>query len=131
MRIGQAAKLSGLNERTIRYYEKERILRAPERRASGYRDYDLEDIERMQFLRRVRSFGFSLNDCREFLALLGDVDRQAGQVKALAGAHLNKLEAQRRELDILCADLSEMVDACSGGSSSKCAILDRFSAREA
>lgn len=40
--IGQAAKEAGVGVETLRYYEREGLLKEPARRASGYRQYSEE-----------------------------------------------------------------------------------------
>ncbi len=50
MRIGELAKTAGVTPDTIRYYERERLLPAPERTPSGYRDYGPELLDDLQFI---------------------------------------------------------------------------------
>ena len=66
MNIGTVAEQSGLPPKTIRYYEAIGLLR-PDRRANGYRDYSADDVHRLRFLRRSRSLGFSMEECRQLL----------------------------------------------------------------
>ncbi|MBQ4326363.1 MAG: MerR family DNA-binding transcriptional regulator, partial [Mailhella sp.] len=47
MKIGDLAKATGTQVVTIRYYEKEGLLRQPERTGSGYRLYSEDDVERL------------------------------------------------------------------------------------
>ena len=60
--IGQVAKLSGCSVETIRFYEREGVLPKPQRKASGYRLFDLDTVHRLQFIRKVQSAGFSLKE---------------------------------------------------------------------
>ena len=54
MRIGQAAKASGIPAKMIRYYENIGLVPAAERLESGYRDYDATDVHRLRFIRAAR-----------------------------------------------------------------------------
>ena len=64
MRIGELAHRTGVNVQTIRYYERMKLLKAPERLMSGYRTYQFADLERVTFIRQTQEFGFSLDEIR-------------------------------------------------------------------
>ncbi len=51
MRIGEVSKRAKVGIETIRYYEREGLLSEPERRPSGFRQYDESVIVRLQFIR--------------------------------------------------------------------------------
>ncbi len=124
MNIGELAQKSGLPAKTIRYYEDIELLPPSARNANGYRIYDTKDIKRLQFLRRARAFGFSLEECRELLSLLNNPNRKSADVKQMTKAHLESLDQQLKELRALRKQLGELSDACSGDDSASCAILD-------
>ncbi|MEO7713533.1 MAG: MerR family transcriptional regulator, partial [Gemmatimonadaceae bacterium] len=68
--IGELATRSGVSAEAIRYYEREHVVPAAARGGPGrYRQYDEADVERLQFIRRARELGFSLDEVRELLAL--------------------------------------------------------------
>ena len=69
LKIGQLAKLSGTTTKTIRYYELLGLLHEPERTDSGYRLYEEKNVERLTFIRKAKSLGFSLTDIGETLTL--------------------------------------------------------------
>src|SRR5438105_2930375 len=69
MKIGEIATRSGVGIETIRYYERERLLLEPERRPSGYRQYDESSLERLEYIRRAKELGFTLAEIRELLDL--------------------------------------------------------------
>lgn len=58
--IGEAARLLGVNPKTIRYYESIGILPDPKRTQSRYRLYGKGDIERLKFIKKAKKLGFSL-----------------------------------------------------------------------
>jgi hypothetical protein len=63
LRIGEAARLVGVTtKKTIRHYEKVRLLGAPQRSEAGYRLYAAaDDLLRLQRVRRLQSLGLSLD----------------------------------------------------------------------
>jgi MerR family mercuric resistance operon transcriptional regulator len=65
--IGQLARRVGLRPSAIRYYEAQGILRSPDRSAKGYRLYGPEAIIRLQFIRRSKELGFSLDEVRQLI----------------------------------------------------------------
>src|SRR5215470_12807218 len=62
MKIGQVAKLSGVGVETIRFYEREGVLPKPKRKASGYRLFETDTVQRIRFIRKVQGVGFSLKE---------------------------------------------------------------------
>ncbi len=123
MNIGETAKQSGLPVRTIHYYE-EIDLVVPARRSNGYRDYSDNDTHKLRFLHRARGLGFSINDCRALLTLYEDGARASADVKAIASAHLERIDVKLGELRSLRRVLGDLVDACDGDHRPDCPILD-------
>ena len=67
-RGGLAARTS-CNIETIRYYERVGLLPPPPRSAGGHRLYGEGLIRRLNFVRRSRDLGFSIEEIRELLHL--------------------------------------------------------------
>ncbi|NKC10826.1 MAG: Cu(I)-responsive transcriptional regulator [Gammaproteobacteria bacterium] len=122
MNIKQAARLSGIPSKTLRYYEDIKLL-VPRRLANGYRDYTGDDVQRARFLARARNLGFSIDNCRSLLALWDDRTRASADVKAIASGHLREVETKLRELETMREVLRSLVDACGGDQSPECPIL--------
>jgi Cu(I)-responsive transcriptional regulator len=123
MLIKDASKASGLPAKTIRYYESLGLIRS--RRAdNGYRQYLDSDVERMRFLNRSRTLGFSLDECRTLLELYDDPGRASAEVNALARHHLDELDDRIRQLTAMKSTLLTLVAQCPDNQSSDCAILD-------
>ncbi|WP_181702240.1 Cu(I)-responsive transcriptional regulator [Chthonobacter albigriseus] len=122
MNIGEAAELSGLPAKTIRYYEDIGLLKPP-RTGNGYREYRDTELHKLRFLQRARSLGFSIEDCRHLLSLYEDRSRASADVRALAEARIRDVEVKIRELQAMKATLNRLVHACHGDDRPDCPIL--------
>ena len=69
LRIGEAAKLTGVSSANIRFYEKEGLLPAAKRQDNSYRSYSAADLHRLRFIRTCRAMDMSLDEVRTLLAL--------------------------------------------------------------
>ena len=123
MNVGTAARRSGLPAKTIRYYEDIGLIR-PARTQNGYRDYTGDDIHRLTFLRRARGLGFSIENCRQLMALYGDKGRASHDVREIAKSHVVAIEEKVRELESMRATLQKLIHACHGDERPDCPILD-------
>lgn len=123
MNVGDAAQRSGLPAKSIRYYEEIGLIR-PQRAGNGYRDYSGDDIHRLTFLRRARNLGFSIDDCRQLMALYQDRSRASHDVREIAAAHVTAIEEKVRELQSMRSTLQKLIHACHGDDRPDCPILD-------
>lgn len=123
MQIGQASKGSGVSAKMIRHYEAIGLLPAADRRDSGYRDYSHSDVHRLQFIRRARDLGFSIERIKVLLRLWSDRERSNAEVKALALAHVAELDEKIRQLREMSATLKNLAKACDGDGRPDCPIL--------
>ena len=126
MIIGEAAKLTNLNAKTIRFYEDIKLV-VPARAANGYRIYSKADIQRLQFVQRSRSLGFTVEDCRLLLSLYEDKNRTAADVKKIAIDRVNQVDTKIKELLSLKEALVELSESCHGDDRPVCPILDDLS----
>lgn len=129
--IGQVATEAGIAIDTVRYYERTGLLPAPARRPSGYRDYPVETVKRLRFIRRAKDLGFTLGEIGEllFLAERGQNDMQG--MKAAAAAKLRLVEAKVDELQRIRNALNVLVTACPGhGRLNDCPIVNALSGDE-
>lgn len=69
---GQFARLAGVSVRTIRYYDRQNILKPSYVNPSGARFYTDSDLARLQQILLLKYLGFSLDDIREIT--IGDTD---------------------------------------------------------
>ena len=128
--IGQIAKQSGVSVETIRYYEKEGLLEKPERKDSGYRQYNGDAIDRLFFIQQAKELGFSLKEIGELLSIKSDVNTVCSDVKHLAEDKLSDIQSKIKMLRRMEKSLKELVDACPGKAPiSDCPILDSLGKR--
>jgi len=129
--IGTVARRAGVGIDTIRYYEREGLLPEPQRRASGYRDYGPDVVERLRFIRRAKDLGFMLEEIRELLALSTDREHGVKTVKQRAEARLGEVERRIHELQRMKRGLRQLIDACPGrGALEHCPILRALGGEE-
>jgi len=86
MNIGEVSQRTGLPPKTIRYYEDIGLVK-PLRDANGYRAFRESEMHKLAFLGRARTLGFSIEDCRNLLALWEDKNRASADVRAIAHRH--------------------------------------------
>lgn len=133
MRIGALASLSGTNSPTIRYYEAIGLLPPAGRQNGGQRTYGREDLERLQFVRRCRDFGFGIEEVRGLLPLLTDRSTCCTDARDVAAKQLARVRQKMRELRELELRLGEFVrscdEQCAGGPGPDCVILDDLAKR--
>jgi MerR family copper efflux transcriptional regulator len=127
MNIGLASDRSGVPAKTIRYYESIGLIPPADRTEGNYRDYDGPAVRTLQFLKRARSFGFTIDDCRELLSLYQDRNRTSADVKAIAQRRVAEIEGKIRELEALRDTLGHLVERCHGDERPDCPILDDLS----
>lgn len=126
MNIGEASERSGLPSKTIRYYEEIGLIR-PERGGNGYRDYASADVHKLRFLQRSRGLGFSVEECRQLLALYEDKSRASADVKDIAQTKLTEVDQKIRQMMELRRALEHLVHACHGDDRPDCPILEELS----
>lgn len=108
MQIKELSEITGLPDKTIRFYEEIGVLPPPKRLPNGYRDYGEADVERVKFVAGLRYLDFSLDDVGEILAMrdrreapcrvvLDSLSAKADEI-AQRIAKLSRLEGELRQL---------------------------------
>ena len=124
MNIGQAAQVSGVSAKMIRYYESTGLIQKATRSYAGYRRYDEQDIHALRFIRRARTAGFSTAQIKKLLSLWQDRQRPAREVKQLAAEHLAEMKSRISELESIAQALSQLIAHCHGDEHPECPILE-------
>ena len=98
MRIGEVAHESDVPIKTIRYYEEIGVLPVPDRSSSGYRVYDVDIIDRLQFIRASQSVGFTLSEIREIVDIRDRGDTPCAHVLSLLLHHRDEFKKKIDDL---------------------------------
>lgn len=128
--IGALSEATGVNVETIRYYERAGLLPSPPRSSGGQRVYTDTYMQLLTFVRRGRELGFSLDDIRALLKLVGEGAPVCSvAVKAITERHLADVQGKIASLRKLERALKQMTGACSPGVPLPCPIIEALSFR--
>ena len=123
--IGELAKAAGVPTSTLRYYERQRLLRPSGRSASNYRLYSQQDLERLRFIRAAKATGFTLEDITTLLR-----PAPCGRVQRLIEERLEQVSQRMKEHRQVQRVLRASLAACrEHESSGRCRVVDDLSAR--
>lgn len=87
LQIGEFSRICQVSVKTLHHYDKIGLLVPAEvDRLTGYRYYRTEQIDRMNYIQRLKRYGFSLEEIQELLTLSDDKEL------------LNALRTQKEEL---------------------------------
>jgi MerR family mercuric resistance operon transcriptional regulator len=120
---GGLAARTGCNIETIRYYERVGLL-PPPRSAGGHRLYGEGLMRRLNFVRRSRDLGFSIEEIRELLRLVDGGTYTCAEVERLARDHVREIRRKISDLRKLEKVLETMAAQCSGAAVPDCPIID-------
>jgi MerR family copper efflux transcriptional regulator len=123
MNIGQASKATGVSSKMIRYYESVGLIRPADRTDSNYRDFGEREVRELQFIRRARDLGFSVEEIGHLLSLWRDRDRPSREVKLIAERHVADLDARIAEMQAMADSLRTLAHCCAGDDRPDCPIL--------
>jgi Hg(II)-responsive transcriptional regulator len=122
--IGQVAREAGIGVETVRFYEREGLLEEPERRQSGYRQFQQEAIDRLRFIKQAQRLGFTLREVRELLSLKLDPRSTRSEIRERAVAKVADIDKRIAELKRMKKALAPLIEACDGrGTLEGCPIL--------
>lgn len=112
MSISQAARHAGCSAPTIRYYEAIGLIPSAARTDGGRRSYGWPEVKRLQFIRRSRDFGMSIDQIRELLAPEVDDPGNCTKARDIVQQRIDEVKERRLELARLEASLEAMAKRC-------------------
>src|SRR5579863_281570 len=127
--IGRLARAAAVNVETVRYYQVRKLLPIPSRARSAFRQYPIELIERIHFIKRAQELGFSLEEIRELLRLHDGTDRVS--IRKIVATRLEQVESKLNDLTRMREALSGLIAACQhAGSAEPCPIIQALAPRQ-
>lgn len=139
MRIGELAARVGVNIQTLRFYEREGLLRLPPRTAKGYRVYSGTDLERLRFIRLCQEAGFTIADIRDVLethhSLAAARDQGAswpaarGRILTTARKRLDMIDEKLAALSQMRSEMAALVTGLERAAQNTCPVADKHEKR--
>lgn len=130
MLIGELSERTGLSRDTIRFYEKEGLIAVgrKERRFNNYKEYSEETFQKLVTIKRIKGFGFTLNETAEFLQLIDSNAASCDNVAAKIGDKVELITQKIKELELLKSSMIESVQTCvtccqPASATENCALL--------
>ncbi|MCJ2378079.1 Zn(2+)-responsive transcriptional regulator [Vibrio sp. ZSDZ34] len=125
--IGELAKRCKVTADTLRFYEKNQLIKPAGRSESGYRLYDDHNQKQVLFILKAKSLGLSLEEIKELLEIkLEATEHSCAEVKSITSAKLASIDGKLAELTRIRNALKKINDACCGhdnDDASHCSIL--------
>jgi DNA-binding transcriptional MerR regulator len=103
MKIAEVSEQHGISADTLRYYERIGLIPAVNRTESGIRDYTEADINRVEFIKCMRSAGLPVEVLIEYISLVQQGDRTVEARKEI-------LKEQREHLLIRIKEMQQTLD---------------------
>ena len=127
LKSGELAKRAEVNVETLRFYERKGLLPTPPRRDSGYREYPVESIRLIRFIKRAQELGFSLREIRELMALRVQPGVTCAEVCEKAERKVSEVQRKIADLKAIERALHKLTASCSGrGPATDCPILEHL-----
>lgn len=108
MIIGEIAKKTGVNESTLRYYEKKELIRVP-RDKNGRRDFAESDIEWIKFIKRLKDTGMLLKDIKRYSQLRYEGDGTMAERLSILETHRLFVLREIKKWDEYLKNLDEKI----------------------
>ena len=120
--IGNLAKKVQISVETIRFYERRRLIEQPQKPTEGYRVYPAETLNRIQFIKRAKELGFTLDEITNLLAL---GESPCLEVQGMAEVKLDQVRAKINDLHRLKTVLDNLLMQCrTNPDESNCPIVE-------
>jgi len=109
MKIGALASRSGLPVKTLRYYEELGLLPAVCRSSGGYRLFAEDSLRRLEFIRRLKTLGLSLEEIQGSLAVHDSGALPCADLEIQLGRQIERIDGRIRELRQLRKELQGLL----------------------
>jgi MerR family mercuric resistance operon transcriptional regulator len=125
--IGQVAEGAGVGVETVRFYQRQGLIKEPARQGTRHRRYPHETVARIRFIRGAQNLGFSLKEIEELMALRLSPGTSKAEIRARAEAKVTEIEEKLRDLQRIRDTLLKLIGSCEGtGTVEDCPILEAF-----
>ena len=129
--IGGVARLAEVGVETMRFYEREGLIESPPRRASGYRQYPSDTVDRVRFIKRAKALGFSLKEIKELLSLRAAPRAKCADIRQRAEEKVQDIDEKIETLRRMRKALAKLMAECEGSRPvTECPILESLGTQQ-
>jgi DNA-binding transcriptional MerR regulator len=112
MTVGRVARATGVSPDTVRYYERLRLLPSVQRSPSGYRIFELAEVDRIRAIKRAQLLGMSLAEIQKAFPF-GKIGRgECRRVRSLLARKIAETESRITDLRRFKSQLAAHLRAC-------------------
>lgn len=111
--IGKVAERAQVTADSIRFYEREGLIKPARKSESGYRLYTEEAIRRIGFIKHAQQCGFSLVEIRELLELRSTDSACCDDIYRVAVEKKLQLATKIKALNAMSDALTSLIEICS------------------
>lgn len=114
MNIAQVARQFDLTTATLRYYERVGLIPPVNRKKSGIRDYDEDDIKWIEFIKCMRNAGLTIEALIEYTTLFMEGNSTVEARKNILIDERQRLIEKRIEIDETVKRLDRKIEGYDG-----------------
>jgi MerR family Zn(II)-responsive transcriptional regulator of zntA len=128
--IGQLASYSGVTIDTVRVYERQGLIKAPERRSNGYRHYSKDYVKRINFIKWAQTLGFTLKEIKKLLTIYHSSTHACEEILCQLETKLNIVESRVKELLRFESVLKSTIQTCNKTMGEHCPVMEALDKME-
>lgn len=110
LKIGEVAKRTGIGIETLRFYERSGLLSRPARTEGGYRLYDTEVLDTLDFIKRAQTLGFTLDEIKRIIAESRAGQSPCAEVREVVRQRLAELDQRLAQMQRYRDELAETLN---------------------
>lgn len=123
--IGSLARRAGVGVETVRFYERQGLIKQPPTPPTGFRRYSDDIVDRVRFIRHAKDLGFTLAEIGDLLTLRADPQINCETVRRRAQSKLADVDAKMHALRKIKTQLQKLARACENReATAECPILE-------
>jgi DNA-binding transcriptional MerR regulator len=129
MQIGELSKLSGFSRDTIRFYEKAGLIQLGRRQrlVNNYKDYPESVLKKLLILKKLKGFGFTLNESSELIAMIEEHQASCSKVSMKINEKVTVIDEKIKELqqikNMLVNGVALCLNGCEPSTDGNCTML--------
>jgi len=128
VKIGELSKRTGCSIQSIRFYEKEGLLKSTVRSEGNFRLYDEDSVKELSFILRCRNLDISLSEIRQLKDLKFRPDENCQDVNSIFDKHIRQVDLKMKELKELKNQLKNLREKCPDKNIvNECGIIQELS----